>query len=139
LFRGQEPLVELVAGGDVHIDQTNSNPLLLAFSLQKEFTLIKLAVAGVCVCVWGDFLVTYKGPIRSYRYAVAMFPLPFKIVLKYHTREKVGGISILVFNTKCSRECRPHFAACGTPDRAVRVSDCPATLLMTGRRHWELS
>jgi hypothetical protein len=46
-----------VAGGDVHIDQTSSNPLLLAFSLQKEFTLIKLAVAGVCVCVF-DFRVT---------------------------------------------------------------------------------
>jgi hypothetical protein len=38
----------------------------------------------------------------------------------------VGGISILVFNTKCTRECRPHFAACGTPDRA---SDTPKALL----------
>jgi hypothetical protein len=33
--------------------------------------------------------------------------------------EKRGCISILVFNTKGTRECRPHFAACGTPDRAI--------------------
>jgi hypothetical protein len=58
-------------------------------------------------------------PIRSYRYTVAMFPLPYKNVLKYRTRQNVGGISILVFNTKCTRECRPQFAACGTPDRAI--------------------
>jgi hypothetical protein len=42
-----------------------------------------------------------------------------KNVLKYRTRQNVGGISILVFNTKCNKECRPHFAACGTPDRAI--------------------
>jgi hypothetical protein len=58
-------------------------------------------------------------PIRSYPFTVAMFPLPYKNVLKYRTREKVGGISILVFNTKCTRVCHPHFAACGTPDRAM--------------------
>jgi hypothetical protein len=40
-------------------------------------------------------------------------------VLKYRTRQNVGGISILVFNTKCTSECRLHFAACGTPDRAI--------------------
>jgi hypothetical protein len=57
------------------------------------------------------------GTIRSYRYTVATFPLPYK--MKYRTRQTVCGISILVFNTKCTRECRPHFAACGTPDRAI--------------------
>jgi hypothetical protein len=57
--------------------------------------------------------------IPSYRYTVAMFPLPIQNVLKYHTRENVGCISIFVFNTKCTRERRPHFAACGTPDRAI--------------------
>jgi hypothetical protein len=57
--------------------------------------------------------------IRSYRYTVAMFPLPYKNVLKYRTRKNVGGISISVFNTKCTRECRPHFAACDSPDRAM--------------------
>jgi hypothetical protein len=57
--------------------------------------------------------------IQSYRYTVAMFPLPYKNVLRYRMRQNVGGASILVFNTKCTRECRPHFAACGTPDRAM--------------------
>jgi hypothetical protein len=60
-----------------------------------------------------------NSPIQSYRYTVAKFPLPYKNVLKYRTRQNVGGIPILVFNTKCTRECRPHFAACGTPDRAM--------------------
>jgi hypothetical protein len=60
-------------------------------------------------------------PIRSYRYTVAMFPLPYKYVLRYRTRQNVGGISILASNTKCTRECRPHFAACGTPDRAMHA------------------
>jgi hypothetical protein len=41
---------------------------------------------------------------------VTLFPLPYKYVLKYRTREKVGGDFILVFNTKCTRECRPPFA-----------------------------
>jgi hypothetical protein len=58
-------------------------------------------------------------PIRSYRYTVAMFPLPYKNVLTYRTRQNVGGIPILASNTKCTRECRPHFAACGNPDRAI--------------------
>jgi hypothetical protein len=44
-------------------------------------------------------------PIRSYRYTVAMFPLPYKNVLKHRTRENVGGISIVVFNMKCTTEC----------------------------------
>jgi hypothetical protein len=44
-------------------------------------------------------------PILSYRYTVAMFPLPYKNVLKYRTRPNVGGISILVFNQECTREC----------------------------------
>jgi hypothetical protein len=48
-----------------------------------------------------------------------MFPFPYKNLVKYPTRQNVGGISILVFNIKCTRECRPHFAACGTPGRAM--------------------
>jgi hypothetical protein len=64
--------------------------------------------------IWGCLY-----PSQSYRYTVAMFPLPYKNVLKYRTRQNVGGISILASNTKCTRECRPHFAACGTPDRAA--------------------
>jgi hypothetical protein len=40
-----------------------------------------------------------------------------KNVLNYPTQQNVGGI--LVFNTKCTGECRPHFAACGTPDRDI--------------------
>jgi hypothetical protein len=67
-------------------------------------------------------MIVYRAahtPIRSYRYTVAMFPLPYKTVLKYRTGQNVGGISILASNTKCTRECRPHFAACGTPDRAI--------------------
>jgi hypothetical protein len=48
-----------------------------------------------------------------------MLPLPYKDVLKYRTQQNVGGIFILVFNAKCTRECRPQFAACGTPDRAM--------------------
>jgi hypothetical protein len=53
-----------------------------------------------------------------------MFPLPYKDVLKYRTRQNVGGLSILVLNKKCTRECRPHIAACGTPDRAIAVMGC---------------
>jgi hypothetical protein len=48
-----------------------------------------------------------------------MFRLPYKYVLEYRTREKLGGISILGFNTKWTAECRSLFAACGTPDRAM--------------------
>jgi hypothetical protein len=60
-----------------------------------------------------------NSPFRSYRYTVAMFTLPYKNALRYRTRQNVGGTSNLVFNTKCTSECRPHFAACGTPDRAM--------------------
>jgi hypothetical protein len=62
---------------------------------------------------------TRYSPIRSYRNKVSMFPLPCKSALKYRTREKVGGISILVFNTKCIAVCRPLFGACGAPDLAT--------------------
>jgi hypothetical protein len=56
-----------------------------------------------------------------------MFPSPYKNVLKCRTRQNVGGISIFAFNTKCTAECRPHFAACGTPDQEiVFVVDLPA-------------
>jgi hypothetical protein len=48
-----------------------------------------------------------------------MFPLPYKYVLKHRAREKVGGSSIMVFNTKFTAEYRPLFAACDTPDRAI--------------------
>jgi hypothetical protein len=63
--------------------------------------------------------IEYNSPIWSYRYTVAMFPLPYKNVLRYRAQQNAGGISILASNTKCTRECRPHFAACGTPDRAI--------------------
>jgi hypothetical protein len=66
-----------------------------------------------------------NSPIRSFRYTVALFPLPYKDVLRYRTRQNVGGISNLASNTKYTRECRPHFAACGTPDRAM---DCTTVL-----------
>jgi hypothetical protein len=39
-----------------------------------------------------------NSPIQSYRYTVAMFPLPYKNVLRYRTRPNVGGISILASN-----------------------------------------
>jgi hypothetical protein len=52
----------------------------------------------------------WYSPIRSCRYTVAMLPFTIQNVLKYRTRQNVGGISMLVFNTKCTRECRPHFA-----------------------------
>jgi hypothetical protein len=52
---------------------------------------------------------------------LSMFPLPYKKVLRYRTRQNKGGISILASNTKRTRECRPHFAACGTPDRAIHM------------------
>jgi hypothetical protein len=48
-----------------------------------------------------------------------MFPLQYKYALKYRTREKVDGISILVSNTKCTQERRSLFAVGGTPDRAM--------------------
>jgi hypothetical protein len=35
----------------------------------------------------------------------------------------VGGISSLFFHTKYTRECRPPFAACGTPDQAFGLAD----------------
>jgi hypothetical protein len=63
--------------------------------------------------------VSCHSPIRSYRYTVAMFPLPYKNVPRYNTQQNVGGIFILASNTKCTRECRLHFAACDTPDRAM--------------------
>jgi hypothetical protein len=79
----------------------------------------------------------HQYPIRSYRYTVAVFPLPCKNVLKYHTRQNVGGISILVFYAKCTRESRPHFAACGTPDRAMHhvVNDVVSGLSVTRTHH----
>jgi hypothetical protein len=45
----------------------------------------------------------------SYRYTVAMFPLPYKNVPKYRTRQNVGGISILALNTKIP-ESAAHIA-----------------------------
>jgi hypothetical protein len=48
-------------------------------------------------------------PIRSYGYTVAMFPLPYKNVLRYRMRQNVGGISILVFNTKMYQRVPPTF------------------------------
>jgi hypothetical protein len=69
----------------------------------------------------GDMLGTQlrNTPNRSYRYTVAMFPLSYKNVLRYRTRQNVGGICKLVLNKKCTTEGRPHFAACGTPDQAI--------------------
>jgi hypothetical protein len=56
--------------------------------------------------IWIQFGYTYStstnthNPIRRYRYTDAVFPFPYKNVLKYRTRQNLGGISILVFNTK---------------------------------------
>jgi hypothetical protein len=78
----------------------------------------------------------------SHRYTVAIFPLPDKNVLMYRMREYVGSISILAFNTKCTREYRPHFTACGTPDRALAIlnlSGCLLALAIEYRTHLDLA
>jgi hypothetical protein len=71
------------------------------------------------------------GPIRSYVTRLLCVPLPYKHVLKYRTRKNVCGISILVFNTKCARECRPHFAACGNSGSGYCGGLVPTLLIMT--------
>jgi hypothetical protein len=56
------------------------------------------------------------------------FRYPYKNVPKYRTREQVGGISILAFNVKCAAECRPLFAACGSPapTKVILSNPCAA-------------
>lgn len=46
----QDSLISWYVNEDVVVDTANNNPLFLAFGLQKEFTLIKVAVAGIAVC-----------------------------------------------------------------------------------------
>jgi hypothetical protein len=63
-----------------------SDALRKALVYQKKYLLLLV----------GDDMHTSPrySPIRSYRYTAAMFPLPYKNVLKYRTRQNVGGISI---------------------------------------------
>jgi DNA polymerase III epsilon subunit-like protein len=66
------------------------------------------------ICSWLGLIP--NSPIRSYRYTVAMFPLPYKNVLKYPTRQNVGGISILV-----SIQNVPESAAHILPRAVLRI------------------
>jgi hypothetical protein len=45
----------------------------------------------------------------SYRYTVAMFPLPYKNVVKYRTRGKVGAISTWLSIQNVPQGARPFF------------------------------
>jgi hypothetical protein len=47
--------------------------------------------------------------IRSYRYTVAMFPLPYNNVLKYRTRQKCGRHFHLTFQYKMYQRVPPTF------------------------------
>jgi hypothetical protein len=77
---------------------------------------------------------SHHSPIRSYRYTVAMFPLPYTNVLKNHTRQNVGGISILAFNTNVP-ESVAHIL--GTPDRTIQTfsATIPRSQISGATRH----
>jgi hypothetical protein len=51
----------------------------------------------------------HYSPIRSYRYMVAMYPLPYKNVPKVPHGKNLGENTVLAFSTKCTKRS-PRFS-----------------------------